>query len=139
MTDEKGRKGHAHDGSSCTFDFGTGLVPAHRHVNPDGSVGGWVADTAYVSPTASIGPDVWVCDTARVFGEAELRGHVMVEEDSIVSGRAVLLDDVRVSGGRVFGCARLSGCVVAEGGAELGGGVVVGGHLTISGPGRIGS
>jgi hypothetical protein len=30
---------------STTFDFGDGEVPAHRHVNPDGSEGGWVADT----------------------------------------------------------------------------------------------
>lgn len=31
-----------------TFDFedGRGPVPAHRHRNPDGSVGGWVSDEA---------------------------------------------------------------------------------------------
>ena len=31
-----------------TFDFqdGNGPVPAHRHINPDGTTGGWVADTA---------------------------------------------------------------------------------------------
>jgi hypothetical protein len=28
-----------------TFDFGYGEVPSHRHVNPDGSEGGWVAET----------------------------------------------------------------------------------------------
>ena len=37
-----------------TYDFkdGNGPVPAHQHTNPDGSVGGWVADTATVADTA---------------------------------------------------------------------------------------
>ena len=37
-----------------TFDFGFGPVPAHRHRNPDGSEGGWVADTAQVSGSARV-------------------------------------------------------------------------------------
>ena len=41
------------------YDFadGKGSVPAHRHINPDGSVGGWVADTATVADTVYIGED----------------------------------------------------------------------------------
>ena len=37
-----------------TYDFhdGNGPVPAHQHRNPDGRVGGWVADTAQVSGEA---------------------------------------------------------------------------------------
>jgi len=50
-----------------TFDFGSGPVPAHRHKNPDGTVGGWVADTATVAPTAFIGLDALVYGNARVF------------------------------------------------------------------------
>ena len=38
-----------------TFDFGDGPVRAHRHKNPDGSIGGWVANTATVADTAYIG------------------------------------------------------------------------------------
>jgi hypothetical protein len=47
-----------------TFDFGDGLgsVPATRHKNPDGSLGGWVAATAQVSGTA------WVSGNAQVSG-----------------------------------------------------------------------
>jgi len=39
-----------------TFDFqdGNGPVPAHRHVNPDGSEGGWVAETAQVYGNAQV-------------------------------------------------------------------------------------
>jgi hypothetical protein len=48
------------------FDFkdGNGPVPAHRHKNHDGSIGGWVAETATVANTVFIGPD------ARIFGKA---------------------------------------------------------------------
>lgn len=43
---------------SITFDFGSGSIPAHQHQNPDGSLGGWVADTtAFVAETAYIGPE----------------------------------------------------------------------------------
>ena len=45
---------------STTYDFGSGPVPAHRHLNPDGSLGGWVADTATVAPTARIGENARV-------------------------------------------------------------------------------
>lgn len=58
------------------FDFqdGDGPVPAHRHTNPDGSVGGWVADTAYVDPTAYVSPyalvgrNAWFFDYAGFYG-----------------------------------------------------------------------
>ena len=35
-------------------------VPAHRHRNPDGTEGGWVADTATVAAKAHIGRDARV-------------------------------------------------------------------------------
>ena len=41
------------------FDFGNGLVDAHKHLNG----GGWVADTAQVAETAYVGPN------AQVYGE----------------------------------------------------------------------
>ena len=39
-----------------TFDFGDGRgpVPAHQHINPDGSVGGWVADCVEIEAGAKI-------------------------------------------------------------------------------------
>ena len=58
--------------TSLTFDFGRGPVPAHRHVNPDGSLGGWVANTARVFGTA------WVFGDARVFGNAQVFGTAWV-------------------------------------------------------------
>lgn len=45
-----------------TFDFqdGKGQVPAHRHVNPNKMLGGWVAETAQVSGEARVFGEAWV-------------------------------------------------------------------------------
>ena len=58
--------------SGQTHDFGRGPVPAHRHRNPDGTTGGWVAATARVADTAHIGPQAKVYGTAQVRAEASL-------------------------------------------------------------------
>jgi hypothetical protein len=71
-------------------------VPAHRHINPDGSVGGWVADTAYVAPTAYIGPDAEVYDEARVGGNAR------VTDGAEVCDHAVVFDNARCLGTPAF-------------------------------------
>ena len=57
---------------TTTYDFGSGPVPAHRHKNPDGSLGGWVADTATVIPTARIGKNAKVSGNAQVSGDTVL-------------------------------------------------------------------
>ena len=101
-----------------TFDFrnGVGPVPAHRHVNPDGRLGGWVANTATVAATVGVGGDaqvyeyarvfdsVWVSDAARVFGHAEIsenawiRGYVHVHEHAHIKGHAQILNSAKVYG-----------------------------------------
>jgi hypothetical protein len=50
--------------NNAYFDFGEGPVPSHRHVNPNGSLGGWVADTATVSATVFIGENAQVSEEA---------------------------------------------------------------------------
>ena len=84
--------------TATTFDFGEGPVPAHRHVNPDGSEGGWVADTATVEPTAYVGPDAQVFENARVGGDAQVYGTARVFGTALVYGTA-----------RVFGTAQVYG------------------------------
>lgn len=61
---------------SETFDFGdgNGPVPAHRHQNPDGSTGGWVAETVDMDVLAYVGPDALVYGSAKVIGDAKVRG-----------------------------------------------------------------
>ena len=40
--------------STFDFDDGRGAVPAHQHINPDGSIGGWVADNVEFSADAKV-------------------------------------------------------------------------------------
>ncbi len=67
-------------GTTHDFEDGKGAVPAHRHSNPDGSVGGWVAETAYVGPKVSLGPNASVFGDARVSGGAWMYGNCTISE-----------------------------------------------------------
>lgn len=62
------------------FDFGDGLgaVPAKRHINPDGTLGGWVANTAFVCDKAVIGFNAQVFGTAQVFCDAQVYDNAKV-------------------------------------------------------------
>ena len=71
-----------------TFDFGNGPVPAHRHKNPDGTEGGWVADTATVELTTYVGADAKVSGYAQVNGNARVYGDAQVYGDARVYGDA---------------------------------------------------
>ena len=53
-------------------DFGGGVVPAHIHTNPDGSLGGWVAETATVEATC------WISREAQIFGRAQICGEANI-------------------------------------------------------------
>jgi hypothetical protein len=77
------------------FDFrdGKGPVPAHRHINNTHrwccrtdfvEIGGWVAETAFVDPTAFISPK------ARVYGQAIVDFNAYVPPRMHLSGTAVL-------------------------------------------------
>jgi len=63
------------------FGDGRGPVPAKRHVNPDGSMGGWVADAAHVDRGVHVDPAALVYGEARVCGEAQVCG-----EEEVSSG-----------------------------------------------------
>lgn len=65
--------------TETTFDFGAGPVPAHRHINPNGDLGGWVHDTAVVDGGA------YVSGEARVYGEACVSGEACVYGEARVS------------------------------------------------------
>jgi hypothetical protein len=84
-------------------------VPAHTHVNPDGSEGGWVAETALVEPSVYVGPD------SEVFGFATVTGFVRLEKDTAVSGYACLSGNALIRSvlvtdhAQIFGDAKLMG------------------------------
>lgn len=72
------------------YDFldGNGLVAAKRHINPDGSIGGWVAGTAHVDP------DSYICKNSKIFENAQIRGQVHVFY-STISGDITINDGPR--------------------------------------------
>jgi UDP-3-O-[3-hydroxymyristoyl] glucosamine N-acyltransferase len=92
--------------TSEVFNFkdGYGPVPAAQHINPDGSIGGWVAATATVEATAYVGPEALVFgkarvyDSAWVYGEAQMYGSAWVYGEAQVSGDAWVYGDARVGG-----------------------------------------
>lgn len=101
---------------TTTFDFGDGRgpVPAHRHRNPDGSEGGWVAETASVASTAFVDETALVYDQAQVSDQARVSGEAQVCSRARVCGTAVVCGKARVSGAawvsgeaQIFGKARV--------------------------------
>src|SRR3990172_914487 len=66
--------------TSYDFRDGKGLVPAHRHVNPEGDEGGIVADSAIVSSSVRIGRG------SVVFGTARITGNAKIVDNSRISG-----------------------------------------------------
>jgi hypothetical protein len=79
---------------AMTWDFGYGPVSAHYHINPDGTKGGIVADTAYVCALSRVGIGSVVFGDAQVIN-SEIKGN------SIIGGgtfEGVVLDGQRVAG-----------------------------------------
>lgn len=66
MTAERAKEG--------MIDFGDGLgrVRAYRRKNPDGTLSGWVADTAFLNPNVHIGPEVRIPSKVVVWAAARL-------------------------------------------------------------------
>lgn len=65
-------------------------VPAHRHKNLDGTVGGWVANTAFVAAEA------YVAESAVVFGNARILAPARIGPFASVFGHCQILAPVDV-------------------------------------------
>lgn len=66
--------------TETTHDFndGYGPVPAHRHANPNGTAGGWVADSATVADSAHVSNHAHVYGNASVYGNARVSGNASI-------------------------------------------------------------
>lgn len=109
---------------TTTFDFGdgNGEVPAHRHINPDGSVGGWVAETCFVESTAYIGERSLVyekgrvLDKAKIYDDAKIYGTAWISNHAQVFGNAEVFCNATVSGfAKIYGDAQFSNGAMAYG------------------------
>jgi UDP-3-O-[3-hydroxymyristoyl] glucosamine N-acyltransferase len=72
--------------------------PGSYHTNPDSSVGGFVASSAFVDSTVSISPEASVCERATVIEGA------VITDRSVISGKATVRGQVQISGkAKVYG------------------------------------
>jgi carbonic anhydrase/acetyltransferase-like protein (isoleucine patch superfamily) len=111
------------------FEYGN-PVPASRHRNPDRSLGGWVAESAYVLPDVYLGPN------AKVFGEAEVSGNVRVLGNAEIFGRASVSSsriETPDDGVTISGNARVSGNAQIYENAQIYDNAQVSGNAEISG------
>jgi len=114
------------DDSANTFDFGSGERGARRHKNPDGTLGGWVADSALVEPTAYVERDALVfneakvLDQARILGTSQIYDTSEVHDQAKVFGNAVVCGEAMISeNAEVYGDAQVSGVAYVHGKARV--------------------
>jgi hypothetical protein len=119
--------------------FACDLSNSVRHVNPDGSLGGWVEFSARVASTAHIGANAKVCSGSRVDGNAIIDGKAILSGKSWVSGNVKVLDDSTVYGNaqivssgeeivisgksKIFGHSRIRGASRITGSSQVSGGM----------------
>lgn len=106
------------------------------HINPDNTIGGFVASTATVDSTVSITADAQVCeratviegvkltDRAKISGKATVRGHVLLGGRAEIFGEAYVLnpvgDDLIINElAKIYGNAFLQGALVISGSSEV--------------------
>jgi|GEM_PF-1959231 len=101
-----------------TFDFGdgNGEVPAHQHINPAGSIGGWVANTANVEKTACIEVEALVfgnsniLDNARIYDKAQVFGNAKVTNNAKIGGKAKVCNEAYIcDNAHIYGMAKIYG------------------------------
>ena len=92
------------------FYDGNGPVPARRHINPNGSEGGWVAMTATVLPHVYIGKEAKVFGSACVYDDAQIHGRARVFGNAKIYDFAFVSDNASISGwSRVNGNSHICG------------------------------
>lgn len=89
-------------------------VYAKQHLNPDGTKGGWVAETALVEKNCTVGPDAEVYEYAQVCDKASVLGSSAVYGFARVAGNAVINDWAAVNDG-----------AIVQGSAYIGNGAVI--------------
>jgi len=124
--------------SKKLFDFERGPVKAHRHINPDKTLGGWVADTAEVDHAAFVGVNAQVYDCARVYDVAHIGGRTRIHGNATICGRARISGAANISDRAwVAGDSIIGGSSVISGKARIGGSARVRGMAVIAGEARV--
>ncbi len=115
-------------------------VPAHRHLNPDDTMGGWVADTANVDATVTVSKDSSIYGSAHIYGKVKVVGGSEVFEGAIVNGISggVLIENrSKIHGeARIFHFANIENSLVDKN-AEISGKARVRNESIVSGRAQI--
>ena len=90
------------------YNFGSGPVPAHRHRNPDGSAGGWVADSS------KIGTNVTIAETATVASRCKIGNRSTIGYECTLGNGCAIGNDCVVGNYCKFGwsCTIGDGCAL---------------------------
>lgn len=105
-----------------TFRHHDTAVPAYRHTNPDGSLGGWVAETALVEETCHLDPKTEVFEYASVKDSARILEEAIICEFGEITGKAVVDDYSMVCGNaKIGGYAYVGGNSIVAGDTKIGG------------------
>jgi len=96
-----------------TFEDGD-VCFAAPHINPDGSIGGWVAETALVEPTCWLDPDAEVLEYAQVRDGARILGCAVISGFAVVAGKAIVND-----------WALVTEAAIVQGSAYVGSGAII--------------
>jgi hypothetical protein len=111
------------------FKDGNGKIFAHRHANG----GGWVADTAYVSPAAQVTRNAQVYGLARVYDDCRVTGNSRVFGRAKLTNSAVTSHYAQISGLAVCDASRVSAFGNVTGNASLSDSSTIEGHAVVDG------
>ena len=92
----------------------------NQHKNPDGSLGGWVQNTAHVDPSVFLALGAVVTDMAKVREHAKILDTAHIGGWAVISGQATVSDDATViDAAQVSGDCILKGTVMVRGDSVL--------------------
>jgi hypothetical protein len=69
----------------------------HQHKNPDGTLGGWVENTANVQNTCYVGPNALIFGNAQVYDNARISDNAQVYDNARIYGDALIFGNIQVS------------------------------------------
>lgn len=85
-----------------------------NHTNPNGSIGGFVANTATVSRTVTIDTLSEVCDLAKISGNAQIKGKTEILGSTEISGNAIVADSRLYSAPKILGSSVIIKSIVCQ-------------------------
>lgn len=84
-------------------------APGRYHVNPDGSQGGFIQRTAWVTKETFVDHTSEICDRVIIRGTVQIQDGSRIRENVLIEGSAVIQDS------HIYGLVKISGRTVVQG------------------------